>query len=579
MKILRNNEKVSNSKIWGKSWMYDIGILFILSFVILAFNWTECNVPGVLADEFGYWGNAAQLAGFDWSGVMSKTPYYGMGYSLFLYPLFRLNDFATRYHLAILINMFLLASSYFCAVSIENKIFEDRIDDSLKRMTALVSVYSVCSVSQAQIAWSETLISFEMWVCILLLASFEKQFSYLKCALIVMVNAFMILTHQRLLPIALLSVVCIVFLLLRNKKYLAVVCYVILFATLFLLFRDVKGYQVNHFYMNSETAHVNNVDSGLIVRYMNLIKNDFCALSMSLLGKMFAAIIGTYFVGIFCIIDFIGKVKNRRFDEKNVVTQIFVITSAVAMIGATALEMNGVLRQDLTVYTRYFDFTLGPITMFGLNSIISKKQKGSSTILWGTLVCVMSTSALITRYIDSGTYKFFNTVCSPIIGAFRLHSLSHESDSKFVQIYLMCMIEFLVFLMILAAIRTRSVTNKKLCLVILLTTNVLLANSVLDEVHLWRKNMSDPAFAICEETKGVENVFFLCEEENQGYMNNLRELLFIRPDVLLKEVSLNQAREISFESQILLSSKEIEVFNENLISKVGYVWVYGKSSD
>ena len=71
----------------------------------------ELVLPSILNDEFGYWANAAHIFGYDWSGVVSMSPYYSYGYSLFLFPLFLLKDPSLSYQCGLLLNVIFTSSA------------------------------------------------------------------------------------------------------------------------------------------------------------------------------------------------------------------------------------------------------------------------------------------------------------------------------------------------------------------------------------------------------------------------------------------------------------------------------------
>lgn len=82
-----------------------LSCLALLVFIINIRHLGSIEFFTVLDDEFGYWGNAAYLAGLDWSGVISEIPYYSYGYSLLLVPLFFIFDNPIHmYKAAIILN-------------------------------------------------------------------------------------------------------------------------------------------------------------------------------------------------------------------------------------------------------------------------------------------------------------------------------------------------------------------------------------------------------------------------------------------------------------------------------------------
>ena len=44
----------------------------------------------IINDEFGYWAHAISAVGYDWKDLISQTPYYAWGYSIWLVPIIAL---------------------------------------------------------------------------------------------------------------------------------------------------------------------------------------------------------------------------------------------------------------------------------------------------------------------------------------------------------------------------------------------------------------------------------------------------------------------------------------------------------
>ena len=67
----------------------------------------------LIPDEFGYWTYASTLSGCDWSDIVSIGSYYSFGYTLILYPIFRLfKDSIYVYRTAVTINFMLMIIAY-----------------------------------------------------------------------------------------------------------------------------------------------------------------------------------------------------------------------------------------------------------------------------------------------------------------------------------------------------------------------------------------------------------------------------------------------------------------------------------
>ena len=78
-------------------------------------------------DEFGYFGVAASLAGWDWKEMMATSNYYSFGYSLILVPLIWIAQIGISmsrvYKIVIVLNAFLLVGEYLLIKRVEEKVF------------------------------------------------------------------------------------------------------------------------------------------------------------------------------------------------------------------------------------------------------------------------------------------------------------------------------------------------------------------------------------------------------------------------------------------------------------------------
>lgn len=201
-----------------------ISYLFILGLIVVLFaNRNNIFCAAVFNDEFGYWGNAATLSGKDWSALLARTPYYSMGYSLILIPLYKLGiQSAAMYKIAIVMNIGFMIISYVCALYVIRCLYPG-LNDKLKQMICVASIASCTMLFYSQIAWCETFITTLMWCLIALFVCLERRWLYITPVLIVANIMAIYLTHQRailLLPLAigLLILNCI-----QNRKYMPTV--------------------------------------------------------------------------------------------------------------------------------------------------------------------------------------------------------------------------------------------------------------------------------------------------------------------------------------------------------------------
>ena len=93
----------------------------------------------ILNDEFGYWAHAASAVGYDWKELISETPYYSWGYSIWLIPIIAILPTPLLwYKAAILLNVVFLLISYYLCYQSGSKLFP-QISDKIMALINLCS--------------------------------------------------------------------------------------------------------------------------------------------------------------------------------------------------------------------------------------------------------------------------------------------------------------------------------------------------------------------------------------------------------------------------------------------------------
>lgn len=202
----------------------------------------------VLNDEFGYWSNAAIMADINWKPLMAETPYYSFGYSILLVPLFFMfKDYAILYKSAIVLNVLLLAASYFCAKYIVSNLINVK-SEMMRFSLSIISVLTGAVIFQSQIGWSETLITFLMWASIALLISIEKKTSIWKVLGLSVLCVYMLSVHQRMIVCVVICLGCLCGILIREKwsrKQIAV--FILTLGVGYLIYKVLKTVQISQF--------------------------------------------------------------------------------------------------------------------------------------------------------------------------------------------------------------------------------------------------------------------------------------------------------------------------------------------
>ena len=158
--------------------------------------------PIVYADEMGYWGHAANMTGNTWAGVMNGMPWYACGYSFVLWPIFILqSDMSTMYRMAVILNAVLGIMSFLLAYKIIKKV---KFASGSVLLTAIMS-FTVTSYSayvfHTYVAWSETLLSFLIWLIFYEIISLEEVPKCWKSVLLGVTVGYSYMVHNRMLAV------------------------------------------------------------------------------------------------------------------------------------------------------------------------------------------------------------------------------------------------------------------------------------------------------------------------------------------------------------------------------------------
>lgn len=205
----------------------DIRLLGIITFlIVLAIKIFFCifALPiRTLSDELATLSGAAYLAGYDWSALVSNAGYYGLGFTSFLFPFFKLFDDPILIYRGILCVCAIVQSlSVFIVfyVSIHFFHIQNRL---LISLIAIASSFFV--VTRATIAYNEHILILISWICMLLLlklieynSNIKKKRTYTFVLLICLSYALTIHTRSLILWFALIAT--IIFYAWTNKKLL-----------------------------------------------------------------------------------------------------------------------------------------------------------------------------------------------------------------------------------------------------------------------------------------------------------------------------------------------------------------------
>lgn len=416
MKMLKNNKLELYAP-------YFIGGAFLI--LCCFWNIVQANFPVVLNDEFGYLGNAAILAGYPWNELMAETPYYSVGYSILLVPLFIIfNDCFIIYRTAIIINIVLIICSYLLIIYIINTTIE--CPSYQCALFAVAAVVSSNALFYSQLAWSEIFLFFLMWLSVALVTKIlcnrrlRDYFLLWGCLLV------MFIVHQRAICVIIGGIIWIIYEISRHSKlskcskWVFVLAVAFLAVSIFLIQRYIMNIQIERIYSSSETvsgnAEVLSQALSLDILFALFFREGLLVIK-SLLG-IIAAIwfssLGLAFLPLIHIRDCFGRKKSG--DSNRCELVMFILSVFIISLILSAIQTRYSYRQDVIVYTRYIDYCVGPMVLLGLLLLSGDRRRTRFyySVCAIAFPCVLY---IVGDEMKRATVQSFNPACSPSIGA------------------------------------------------------------------------------------------------------------------------------------------------------------------
>lgn len=425
-------------------------LAIILIIILCCLNFDKLNYIAVLNDEFGYWSNAVSVVGYNWKELIAETPYYAWGYSLWLIPIILiLQTPELWYKAAILLNIFLLICSYFLCCSVGKRIFSGIKENTIYIVGFLVIIYP-SNIIYSQVAWSETLLYFLMWLATYMMVKLDEKFSYLKSIVLVVVLIYMYMVHARSIGIVGVGILCLILLLIKNKKSILNIVFILgVFVLGYILNNCIKQYQLSELWCNSTVSNMNNVslNSHTVLAYFTKIFDNIRLFLESLGGKIIYSIVGTGAIILISLVQFIKEefinVKTKKFFISNNITKIWCVFSFLISWILCSLQMlSWTERKDIIVYSRYMENAMGPILLIGILYAITKIKETRIALGLALVILLVGLRSVYWRVLEAES--FFNSICSPVFGAF-YDFFNKDALKAFACIGVVCFLIFIIF--------------------------------------------------------------------------------------------------------------------------------------
>lgn len=372
-------------------------LLFVL-FLICFYGYNISRVYGFtfFPDEFGYWAYAAGAAGYDWSDIASMGSYYSYGYSLILFPIFKLcTNAVTAYRVAVTLNFILLGAVYFLLLGLTEKLCGAAKDRN--PFCVAVAVFYPCWLFYAKSTMVEiVLVAVYAAICVLIYHYLENN-RWTTLIFMVVSLVYIHFLHMRAVGVLIAGALTLLLYFLLQTGKLRQFMAVILVGTVVLAGGfAVKEWVQDSFYTAADaaTVHINDYAGQFgKIRYIFTAKGawDFAEGFAGKVLYLGLAGFGLPYWGIWYALRQVfllnrdlrgGKMQNGGTSGRDLrgLFYVFVLLSVIGETLINTIYNIYPLRVDSVVYGRYHEFVLPILMVLGMQELLHTARPWRGTL-------------------------------------------------------------------------------------------------------------------------------------------------------------------------------------------------------
>lgn len=379
--------------------------------------------PVIMPDEVGYWATGAKIAGFDWSGIMRMSPYYGYGYGVFLgFIMHFIQDPIKMFRAAVVLNALFMIVIYYITYKILTIIKAEWAGRYKGLLSFAVTVYAF-NIYYSMNSEAEILqVMVYLAICYLVLqCSCDKKIFEIKMVFISFLAIYLVACHQRNLGIVVALSFCVLLMLLTKKiTFISFLTFMVSLGIGLISFLKIKGIINETIFLvsNYTVEEASKVSGALGIFTLKGLKSFIECVS----GRFFYLGCASFLLvyrGIVVIFhDIRLSLNKKKVLKKNrfLIFEIFAGMSLFAEIAIGALAFLGnEKRIDGFLYGRYNEHVIIPILLYGFFSYRTLKNNTRIQIICSVLLLALSVFMKCV-YIEYGTLETSTHSLSAIIG-------------------------------------------------------------------------------------------------------------------------------------------------------------------
>ena len=382
-------------------------------------------------DEFGTISGAAFAAGYDWSALVSRIPYYGFGYSVLMTPLFLSGLSPSAIYIGMLFyNTVCLALSGVICYRILTKVFEST-NTSLNVLIALAAGLFAPNLFESNFVMNESMLVLLNWIVLYLLLIMYKRTengekNIIHSIILSFVLCYGLLVHTRMFFVwGAVAVFIVLYLIIKKKLIVNLPAFAASLAAFYLISRALISSVQAALWGGSDEAARNTVESlgwnfslltkvltydGMTTALKNFTGQLYSVFTFT--GGFAYILFAAFIIGVVCFI--IPKTRKRvwAFAQENKALTLAIAYTAVQMAAIllmisagsiihTSGEM-GFINTKWFLYTRYWAVCAAPAAML---AIVLFSRLGKSRLVLG-LAGIMTIGVIALFFLKVAPYLY-----------------------------------------------------------------------------------------------------------------------------------------------------------------------------
>lgn len=403
---------VSRDKAAKQPRIQTVVYLILVSASILAASLILClpecqNVSS--RDEFGYLANAALLCGNNLSDYMVSVPYYSQGYSFCLVPLYLLfwPDITALMRAACILNSLFLVGCFLLAYACAKKMFPRWTQVSAIAASCALALFSG-NLFQARYLSPETLLTMLSWLALFFALRICEKGNALDVLLFSLVLGYSYMVHARALALWIAGALFMLTqLLLRRIKITHFLLFAAVLASIFVSQSFIKSWFKAELWTTSTNTEINDY-SGQVGKLHHILSPNgffgFCRVALGqLLGITISSLTLTFF-GTWRLLEELFalhvafKRQKKELLPAHISVGVFVLGGFLASWAVSSVYILEPLSLDAILYSRYIDYVMPLVSLFGLYSLSCSKKQKILTLFIACAIFMLSTGFIIDTF-------------------------------------------------------------------------------------------------------------------------------------------------------------------------------------